>query len=184
MCCGPCSIYPLKSALEGEAEVWGFFFNPNIQPRGEFYKRLRAVRKLAGLMDLEIIYKDIYKAEDFIKDRMGRAIKGLSKEERCFHCYDIRLDATAKTAAREGFDMFSSSLFYSRYQNHELMLEIAEGYARKYNVGLFYRDFREGWKEGIRESKDMGLYRQQYCGCIYSWMERYNKVPGESGKAV
>ena len=80
--------------------------------------------------------------------------------------------------------MFSSSLFYSRYQNHELMLEIAEGYARKYNVELLYRDFREGWQEGIRESKDMGLYRQQYCGCIYSWMERYNKVPGESGKTV
>ncbi|MEE9543066.1 MAG: epoxyqueuosine reductase QueH [Thermodesulfobacteriota bacterium] len=184
MCCGPCSIYPLKSALEGEAEVWGFFFNPNIQPRDEFNKRLAAVKKLSSLMDLKIIYKDIYRAEDFLKDREGRAIKTLPKSERCFHCYDIRLDATAETAAREGFDMFSSSLFYSRYQNHELMKEIAGGYAKKYNVGLFYRDFREGWQDGIKESKALGLYRQQYCGCIYSWMERYNKAPAKRGKAV
>jgi hypothetical protein len=184
MCCGPCSIIPLKSVLSGEYEVWGFFFNPNISPRAEFNKRLEGVRRLSRLMDLDLISIDIYKVEDFLRDREGTLLRELDKEERCNHCYDIRLDATARAAAREGFDMFTSSLFYSRYQNHDLMKEIAVGYGKKYGVELFYRDFREGWQDGIRESKEMGLYRQQYCGCIFSWMERYNKGPRQHGKAV
>ncbi len=184
MCCGPCSIYPLKEILSNEFEVWGFFFNPNIQPREEFNKRLESAKKLSSLMELDVIFTDIYRAENFLRDRSGTLLRELDKEERCNHCYDIRLEATAEAAAREGFDMFSSSLFYSRYQNHELMKEIAGRYAEEYGVELFYRDFRKGWQDGIKESKEMGLYRQQYCGCIFSWMERYNKVPAAGKKAV
>ena len=184
MCCGPCSIYPLKEILAGEFEVWGYFFNPNIQPREEFDKRLASTRKLASLMEIDVIFTDTYKAENFLRDQKGTLLRELSKEERCNHCYDIRLEATAKAAKEEGFEMFSSSLFYSRYQNHALMKDIANGYGEKYGVDLFYRDFRTGWQDGIKESKEMGLYRQQYCGCIFSWMERYNKGPFDSRNAI
>lgn len=184
MCCGPCSIYPLKQVLLEEYEVWGFFFNPNIAPRAEFDKRLSAARKLAGLMEIDVIFHDSYKVEGFLRDREGTLLRELSKDDRCNHCYGLRLEATARAAAEGGFDMFSSSLFYSRYQNHDLMRDIAGGYADKYGVELFYRDFRDGWQDGIRESKEMGLYRQQYCGCIFSWMERYEKAPRKHVLAI
>lgn len=184
MCCGPCSIYPLKEILSQEYEVWGFFFNPNIAPREEFDKRLESTRRLSALMELDVIFADIYKVEDFLRDCSGTLLRELTKEDRCKHCYDIRLEATARAAKERGFDMFSSSLFYSRYQNHALMKDIAEGYASDYGVELFYRDFRKGWQDGIKESREMGLYRQQYCGCIFSWMERYNKLPDAKRKAV
>ncbi len=179
MCCGPCSIYPLKTALKGELEVVGYFYNPNIQPRGEHDKRRKAVETLSRLMEIDVIFGggEEYDAADFVKDSGGRAIKTLKKEERCRHCYTLRLEAVAGEASLRGFDYFSSSLFYSKYQNHDLMLKLSGDLADKYGISLFYRDFRLGWKEGIKESKEMGLYRQQYCGCIYSWMERYNIEP-------
>lgn len=184
MCCGPCSIFPLRNLLSKETELWGFFFNPNIQPRDEFNKRLEATRTLARLMELDVIFHDSYQVEDFLRDRTGVPLRELPKEARCEHCYDLRLEATAKAAAEEGFDMFTSSLLYSRYQDHGLIRDIAEKYAKVYNVEFFYRDFRTGWQEGIKESKEMGLYRQQYCGCIFSWMERYNKLPAKMDKAL
>ncbi len=184
MCCGPCSIFPLKSILSDETELWGFFFNPNIQPADEFAKRLEAARKLAGLMELDVIFHDSYQVEDFLRDRTGTPLRELAKDARCNHCYDLRLEATARAAAADGFDMFTSSLLYSRYQDHALIRGIAEKYAKRYNVEFFYRDFREGWREGIKESKEMGLYRQQYCGCIFSWMERYNKGTARMEKAL
>ncbi|MEE8574433.1 MAG: epoxyqueuosine reductase QueH, partial [Thermodesulfobacteriota bacterium] len=157
ICCGPCSIYPIKQALKGEVEVTGFFFNPNIQPRGEFNKRLDSVRKLAALMELDIVYKDEYDTALFLKDREGRQLKRLPKEDRCEFCYSTRLEATALAARDGGFDSFTSSLLYSRYQEHEKIIEIAGEYAEEYGVGFFYEDFRVGWQKGITESKDMGL---------------------------
>ncbi len=174
ICCGPCSIYPLKEALKGEYEVAGFFWNPNIQPRAEHDKRLASVKKLSELMNVEVIFGPDYDASAFVRDADGHRIREITKDDRCRHCYTIRLRAVAQAARDNGFDMFSSSLLYSRYQDHEQMRALAKKYAAEFNVEFFYRDFRKGWQEGIKESKEMGLYRQQYCGCIYSWMERYN----------
>ena len=89
----------------------------------------------------------------------------------------LKFYLTATYSAKEnGFDYFTSSLLYSKYQNHEEIKNIGKGLAEKYGVTFYYDDFRIGWKEGIKESKEMGLYRQQYCGCIFSEKERYLAV--------
>lgn len=177
MCCGPCSIIPLKSVLEGEAQVWGYFHNPNIHPFSEFRKRLEAVKTLAGLLAIDIICDEGYRPVEFIKGMKA----SIESEERfpahgarCGYCYSTRLEATARAARDNGFDFFSSSLLYSRYQDHEKVKGYGFDLAEKYGILFYYEDFRAGWQEGIDLSKDMGLYRQKYCGCIYSRIERYS----------
>lgn len=166
-CCAPCSIYPLRKLLERGLSVTGFFFNHNIHPYQEYCRRLDAVRDFAGQKSLEMIYHDEYALEQFLSTVAAHP------SDRCTYCYFSRLDATAAKAAELGFDAFTSSLLYSRYQNHELIVQAAERAAERHGVAFYYEDFRPGWQEGIRASKEMGLYRQQYCGCIYSEKERY-----------
>ena len=167
MCCGPCSVYPVKKALEGRMEVWGYFYNPNIHPYTEYKKRLDAVKILAYTMELKVIYNDSYDMEEFLRNTIGDI------EGRCTYCYTTRLDSTARAAKEHEFDLFSTSILYSRYQKHDLTRRIGEEVAEKHGIPFYYEDFRPGWREGITESKEMGLYRQQYCGCIYSEKERY-----------
>lgn len=194
MCCGPCSIYPLKTILKERAQVFGFFHNPNIHPYSEFKLRLAAVKKLAALLSLEVIYDEEYRPTAFIKGmkaslnqggHAGPGGPGSGKPQegpRCSYCYSERLEATARAAKANGFDAFSSSLLYSKYQNHEEIRRLGAGFAEKYGVGFYYEDFRPGWFDGIEQSKEMGLYRQKYCGCIYSRMERYSKKKGGAGR--
>jgi hypothetical protein len=167
MCCGPCAIYPLKKMLEERIEVCGFFYNPNIHPYTEYRKRLDAVKILADKMELRVIYCDEYSMEEFIRNTIDNV------STRCGYCYTSRLEATARAAVENGFDLFSSSLLYSKYQDHELIKHIGLRMANKFGAHFYYSDFRIGWKEGIKESKEMSLYRQKYCGCIYSEKERY-----------
>ncbi len=169
LCCGPCGLYPL-SLLRGEGmEVTGFFFNHNIHPYQEYLRRRDAAVMMAEKEGLELVVKDEYRLEEFL------ANVAPVPEARCGYCYESRLDAVAEAAKAGGFDAFSSSLFYSRYQNHELMRSKAVDAAGRFGVEFCYRDFRPGWQEGIRRSKEMGLYRQQYCGCVYSEKERYHR---------
>lgn len=176
MCCGPCSIIPLKTILQGKAEVWGFFHNPNIHPYSEFRKRLEAVKTLASYLSVNLICDEDYKPVEFIKG-MKASIEGSPKYPpmniRCEYCYSTRLEATAKAAKANGFESFSSSLLYSKYQNHELIQGIGVDLAEKYGILFYYEDFRVGWQEGIDQSRTIGLYRQKYCGCAYSKIERY-----------
>ena len=95
------------------------------------------------------------------------------EEKRCLYCYHDRLLATAQVAKRGNFSHFTTTLLYSKHQKHEIIREMGESLGRKYGVKFFYQDFREGWKEGIQCSLELGLYRQQYCGCIYSEKERF-----------
>ena len=184
MCCGPCSIVPLKSVLAGRAEVWGFFHNPNIHPRSEFLLRLASVKKLASLLSLDVICDEEYNAKDFIEGlKLSSGDRTASQAhpphgERCAYCYSTRMEATAKAAAQNGFDAFTSSLLYSRYQAHDEIKALGAGLAQRYGVSFYYDDFRPGWQDGIDASKEMGLYRQKYCGCIYSRKERYAKKYG------
>ena len=97
------------------------------------------------------------------------------EEERCPLCYRMRLEATAKKAREIGADAFSTTLLYSRYQRHETIRALGEELATQFGVPFLYEDFRVGWQEGIDASLEMGLYRQPYCGCIYSEQERYDK---------
>ncbi|MFQ5901738.1 MAG: epoxyqueuosine reductase QueH [Thermodesulfobacteriota bacterium] len=167
ICCGPCAVYPLKNELKDYTEVCGFFYNPNIHPYQEYLKRLEAVNFLAEEIKIKMFYKDEYEMREFLSHIANNV------DNRCQYCYSSRLEATAIEARYRRFDAFSSSLLYSKYQEHELIKTIGESMGEIHGVPFLYRDFRAGWKKGIELSKEMGLYRQQYCGCIYSEEERY-----------
>lgn len=166
-CCGPCALYPLASLRAEGMDITGFFYNHNIHPYQEYARRRDAAKQMADLEGMTLIVQDEYRLEEFL------ANVAAEPDKRCGYCYASRLDAVAVTAKDNGFDAFTSSLFYSRYQNHDLMRQKAEESAARYGIQFVYRDFRSGWQEGIRCSKELGLYRQQYCGCIYSEKERY-----------
>ena len=172
MCCGPCSCYPVKVLREQGIEPTGYFFNPNIHPYKEWDMRLKAAEEFAARSEMKMITDKHYMLRDFLR----RALAAEQVENgRCRMCYTWRLEETARYAAENGFDAFTSTLFYSIYQQHELMKETAEHFAKVYGVKFHYEDFRPGWQEGIDMSVEMGLYRQPYCGCIFSEEERYSR---------
>jgi predicted adenine nucleotide alpha hydrolase (AANH) superfamily ATPase len=167
ICCAPCTIYPLRILREEGGEVCGLFYNPNIHPYVEYRKRLETIDTYAGQVELHIIREEAYPMEAFLRQVAFR------EEERCRHCYHLRLDRTAKTARKGRFDAFTTTLLYSRFQKHDLIRGIGERVAGTHGIPFLYRDFREGWSEGVRISRELGMYRQPYCGCIYSEKERY-----------
>lgn len=167
ICCAPCAIYPVKVMRAQDLFVMGFFYRSNIHPFSECLKREETLRSYADSIDLRVIYQEEYDLEGFIRNAAFR------ESNRCMYCYYDRLKTTALMAKRGKFDGFSSTLLYSKFQNHELITATAKSIAKETGVSFFYRDFREGWKEGIKVSKELNLYRQQYCGCIYSEKERY-----------
>jgi epoxyqueuosine reductase len=169
ICCGPCAVYPVKELRSAGIEVTGFFYNHNIHPYTEYKLRRDAVKEYAGLVQLDVVYRDEYRLEEFLENVAA------NPAERCGYCYRSRMEEAAKAAAELGFPYFSSTLLYSRYQNQELIREYGEALGERYGVKFYHDDFRRGWQEGIDLSKDMGLYRQKYCGCIYSEKERYAK---------
>lgn len=169
ICCANCAIYPVKSLRERGVELTGYFFNHNIHPYQEYCRRLATVYKYAELVTLPIISNDHYGLDEFL------AQVASEPAQRCTYCYHSRLEATARYAAGHGFDAFSSSLLYSRYQKHDLIRANGETLGRRFGIDFLYEDFRAGWQAGIVASKAMGLYRQQYCGCIYSERDRYQE---------
>ena len=166
-CCGPCTIYPL-GVLRGEGnEVMGFFYRHNIHPFTECLRRQKTLTQYAAGQDLRVIIQDGYDMEEFIRNVAFR------EKERCRFCYHDRLRAAALVARKGKFDAFTSTLLYSRHQKHDLIQAVGESVARETGVPFLYKDFRPGWREGIEASKSRGMYRQPYCGCIYSEKERY-----------
>jgi epoxyqueuosine reductase len=184
ICCANCGIYPVEWLKENGHEAVGFFFNPNIHPYQEYQKRLEALKQYAASTGLNVIYRDEYLLEEFLQNVSHRV------DTRCQYCYESRLGTTAREAKMKGFDQFSTTLLQSTHQNHARIRETGDRIGREEGIPFFYEDFRNGWKRGLEVSKTMGLYRQQYCGCIYSEKERFlqkpkdarGKVPGEKEK--
>jgi predicted adenine nucleotide alpha hydrolase (AANH) superfamily ATPase len=127
------------------------------------------MQQLSDLIDLPLIVSGEYKMIDHI-----RAVAG-HEANRCPICYRMRLEQTAEAARKNGFDAFTTTLLVSPYQDHEQIVQIANHIAKNAGVDFYYEDFRPGFREGHRISKEMGLYHQPYCGCIYSEWERYAK---------
>ena len=169
VCCGPCTIYPLLVLRDESIEVTGYFYNPNIHPYREFKRRIGALVAFAGKKKFALEIDRNYGLTEYLRRVVHH------EEKRCSICYDMRLTRTAARAAELGMDGFSTTLLYSKYQNHALLKEKCGRLAEKYAVPFVYRDFREGWQQGIDQSIAMDLYRQPYCGCIYSEQERYDK---------
>lgn len=176
ICCANCATYPHQRLKEQGEEVVGFFFNPNIHPYQEYQKRLESTKNYSEAVGLKVIYRDEYLLEEFLRNVSHRV------KERCSYCYSVRLEATVQEAKKRGFDQFSTTLLQSAHQNHFLIKEIGERIALEVGVPFYYEDFRQGWKKGVEISKTMGLYRQQYCGCIYSEKERFMRQ--EKGKRL
>lgn len=171
ICCAPCAIYPLEILREEGHDVCGHFYNPNIHPYSEYKRRLDTLDAYAGQERLRVMREDAYPLVEFLRQVAFR------EEDRCRHCYRLRLSRTAQIAKNGRFDAFATTLLYSRFQNHDLIRGIGEIVAGVQGIPFIYRDFREGWSEGVRISKNLGMYRQRYCGCIYSEKDRFYRTP-------
>ena len=147
--------------------VMGFFYRHNIHPFTECMKREETLRNYSKDIDLKVIYQDGYDLENFLQNVAYR------ENDRCRYCYHDRLKSTALLAKRGHFDFFSTTLLYSKFQRHDTIIEMGKSLEHQTGVSFFYHDFREYWKAGIEESKRLNMYRQSYCGCIYSEKERY-----------
>ena len=170
ICCAPCANRPLAHLQEQGHEVTGFWYNPNIHPFTEYRARRNTLREYAPTIELPLIEKNDYALRPFVRE-VAQDIA-----HRCVKCYEMRLFETAKQAAEGGFDSFTSSLFISPYQNHELMRETAERAAAEYGVTFLYRDFRPYFRAGQDKARELGFYMQKYCGCVFSEEERYLKA--------
>jgi len=170
-CCGPCAVYPVAALRDRGHELRAYFSN-HIHPWTEWRKRLETLQEWAGRNDLPVIVDERYELVKFLRQAVCRETR------RCLFCYRDRLEKTARLAKKSGFEAFSTTLLYSKFQQHETIRELGAELGRRYGVGFHYEDFREGWKEGIEISKKEQMYRQQYCGCIYSEGERYLNAKG------
>ena len=169
-CCGPCSVKCVE-ILRGEGiKPALFWYNPNIHPFLEFENRREALRAFAETAGLEVIWEEgAYGLRPFL------AAVGTDFGARCDVCYRMRLEAAARYAARHGFDGFSTTLLISPYQKHERLRTLAEQAAETFGSAFIYRDFRPAFRAGQQATREMGLYRQKYCGCVFSEEERYRR---------
>lgn len=168
-CCAPCSVACIQMLRAEGIEPVSYWYNPNIHPYQEYKARRDTLMAYAPSVGVELIVQEDYGLRDFC-----RAVAE-DIDHRCGHCYRLRLEQTARYAAEHGFESFSSTLFVSPYQNHELLRQTAEEVSVQYGVTFLYRDFRPGFRQGQQEARELGLYMQKYCGCVFSEEDRYAK---------
>lgn len=180
VCCAPCSSYVLEY-LSDYFRISLFYYNPNIAPKAEFDKRVIELKRFAGEIPLKnpvTIEVGAYHPEEFYA-----IAKGLEQEpeggERCYRCYEQRLRQTAIKCKAEGYDYFTTTLSISPHKNAFWLNEIGERLAREYDVNYLYADFKKrgGYQRSIQLSKEYHLYRQDYCGCVFSKLEREMQEP-------
>jgi predicted adenine nucleotide alpha hydrolase (AANH) superfamily ATPase len=170
-CCGPCSCFTTEHLLCEGISPTLFFYNPNIHPYQEYRRRLEGLQQLAAIRELPVVVDPGYDLEDFLARIAGNPQFG----KRCEVCYQVRLTKTAAKAKELGCSQFSTTLLISPYQNRELLCEIGHDLARQYGLTFIDEDFRSGFRQSQAQAKEYGLYRQGYCGCIYSEKDRYYK---------
>ncbi|MBQ9517376.1 MAG: epoxyqueuosine reductase QueH [Eubacterium sp.] len=174
-CCAPCSSYTLEYLSQYFA-ITVFYFNPNISPKSEFEKRFAEQKRLIEALPVKNkvkLIKGDYDYSEFLKIAKGlEAVK--EGGERCFKCYRMRLEQTAARAKEQGFDYFCTTLSISPLKNSQKINEIGFEVAEQYGVKWLPSDFkkREGYKRSIELSREYDLYRQNFCGCVYSKKEK------------
>ena len=166
VCCGPCAQWPVKSLLEEGFTLTAFFSNPNIHPMFEQKRRRDNAALLFSRHGIPFLEDGSYMEDEWLAKKWEDRYSS-----RCEMCYDIRMNNTAQEAKRLGFTAFSTTLLVSPYQNHESIIAAAQKAAASAGVEFVYRDFRPGFREGQAMAKEDGMYRQKYCGCIYSLEE-------------
>jgi len=191
-CCAPCSSYCLEY-LRDYFRITVFYYNPNITEQEEYRKRVREEIRLIGAYnslrredggkreEIQIIEGD-YEPDSFFE--MAEGLENCPEGgERCFRCYELRLRKTAELAAKQGFDYFTTTLTISPLKNAGKLNEIGERLAKEYGSAWLPSDFkkRDGYKRSIELSKEYDLYRQDYCGCVFSKEERDRRIEGGRG---
>ena len=166
-CCGPCLLYPLDMLAAEGWKIHAFFYNPHIQPYQEWQRRLETAQKVVAAADVPMIVREDYELEEFFREVAFR------ESRRCLYCYARRIEAAARLAKKSGFNAFTTTLLYSKRQNHDMIRQIAQEAASRFSIPFHYADFRRGWSDGQKKAEALGLYRQQYCGCLYSERDRF-----------
>lgn len=180
-CCAPCSSYVLEY-LSNYFEITVFYYNPNIFPENEYTKRILEQQMLIG--DMEFRYPVSFLAGNYDRKRFFEIAEGLEhlKEggERCFRCYELRLEEAARVAKEADFDYFTTTLSISPLKNADKLNEIGMKVGKKYGVEYLQSDFKKknGYKRSIELSNEYGLYRQDYCGCEFSYRDRQKQKEG------
>ena len=167
-CCAPCLTFPLLELRSQAADVVVYYYNPNIQPFQEYKRRRDCLEEYCSAEAVTFIEARY----DF--ERFYQAVV-FKESSRCEICYTLRLTEAAKYAAKEDFDCFTTTLLVSPYQKHDLLVEIGKATGDRYGVPFRYSDFRRGWAQTRALSRELDLYRQKYCGCLYSEKERFCK---------
>lgn len=169
-CCAPCSVYCIDSLRAEGIEPTLFWYNPNIHPYIEYKTRRDCLKDYAKMVSVELILKEEYGLDDFCRN------VSLDITNRCVnYCYPKRLGETVRYAAEHGYQAFTTTLLVSPYQKHDEIIKACERLSAASGLEFIYRDFRTGFRAGQDKARALGLYRQKYCGCIFSEEERYAK---------
>jgi hypothetical protein len=175
-CCAPCLIHPYELLTARGFEVIPFFYNPNIHPFREYRQRYFAVLDYCAELGLEL-KAGPYEMERFLHEvaPVEAGLEGPQAPGRCARCFSMRLSRTAVEACRLGVASFTTTLLVSPYQDQELLREAGESAAMAYGLNFIFEDMSAGFGEASSRSRESGMYRQSYCGCVYSEKERYQK---------
>ena len=177
-CCAPCSSYVLEY-LSQYFEITVYFYNPNIYPPLEYIRRVEEQDRL--IQEMNFVHPVTLQTGAYEPQEFYRIVEGLEKEPeggiRCFHCYELRLQEAAKIAQAGRYDYFTTTLSISPLKNADKLNEIGEKLGREYRVAYLPSDFKKknGYKRSVELSKEHDLYRQDYCGCVFSQRERQTK---------
>lgn len=167
-CCAPCSVYCIDALKEEGIEPTIYWYNPNIHPYMEYKARRDTLKEYAKSLNLNAIFEEDYGLDEFCKNVVG------DLQNRCKnYCYPVRLRKTFEYAKANGYDAVTTTLLYSIYQNHDFIKEYMEKLSEEFGIEFLYRDFRVGFRDGQNKARELGLYMQKYCGCIFSEEMRY-----------
>lgn len=167
-CCAPCSVYCIDTLRKEGIEPTIYWYNPNIHPYMEYKARRDTLKEYAESLNLKAIFEEDYGLDNFCKNVVG------DLQNRCKnYCYPVRLKRTFEYAKENGYDAVTTTLLYSIYQNHDFIKEYMEKLSDEFGIDFLYRDFRVGFRDGQAKARELGLYMQKYCGCIFSEEMRY-----------
>ena len=166
-CCAPCSVYCIQKLRKDNIEPVIYWYNPNIHPYMEYKARRDTLKEYTKSIGVEAIFEENYGLREFCKNVID------DLDNRCQYCYRMRLERTVQYAKENGYDAFCTTLLISPYQNHEKLKQTGEELKKEYGIHFYYQDFREGFRQGQNEARELGLYMQKYCGCIFSEEIRY-----------
>jgi len=170
LCCGPCGTAVAHELLGESVDLTGIYYNPNVHPSMENFYRRQAAYLSARSAGFPMVDVPGYEYREFLRAVVGHE----DPDERCPVCYRMRFERVADVARERGFDAFTTSLLISPHQRHDVIKAVAEAVAEEKGVEFVYRDFRDLWEQTYEYSRKMDLYRQKYCGCIYSEEERFH----------